>query len=54
LNVENYFEMQTGTTEELLAGEGIIGWSERFRFREGEIPQFVIDRLFEKLDGNLD
>jgi len=49
LNVEVYFEMQTGTYEELLAGEGLIGWSERFRFREGEIPQFVIDRLFEQL-----
>ncbi|MBQ7864686.1 MAG: hypothetical protein IJ353_09500 [Lachnospiraceae bacterium] len=49
LNVEAYFEMQTGTYEELLAGEGLIGWSERFRFREGEIPQFVIDRLFEQL-----
>ena len=49
LNVEVYFEMQTGTYEELLAGEGLIGWSERFRFREGEIPQFVIDRLFAQL-----
>ena len=49
LNVEVNFEMQTGTYEELLAGEGLIGWSERFRFREGEIPQFVIDRLFEQL-----
>jgi len=45
--------MQTGTYEELLAGEGFIGWSERFRFREGEIPQFVIDRLMNELEGNI-
>ncbi len=52
LNAEVYFEMQTGTMEELLAGEGIIGWSERFRFLEDEIPQFVIDRLFDAMGAS--
>ena len=49
LNVEVYFEVQTGTYEELLAGEGLIGWGENFRFREGDIPPFVIDRILEQL-----
>jgi len=43
--------MQTGTMEDLLAGEGLIGWTERFRFEEGNIPQIVIDRLLDKLSG---
>ena len=46
LNVEAYFEMGTGIAYE----NGIVGWSDRFRFIEGEIPQFVIDRLFAELD----
>ena len=53
LSAEVYFEMQTGTMEDLLAGEGLIGWTERFRFEEGNIPQFVIDRLLSKLSGEM-
>lgn len=52
LNAEVYFEMGNRTYNELLAGENLIGWSDRFRFVEGEIPQFVIDRLFEELSEN--
>jgi len=51
LSTDVYFEMQTGTMEDLLAGEGLIGWTERFRFEEGNIPQIVIDRLLDKLSG---
>lgn len=51
LNTEVHFEMGTRTYNELLADENIIGWSERYRFLEGKIPQFVIDRLFEALDA---
>ncbi len=49
LNAEVYFEIGTLSYEELLAGEELYGWTERFRFFEGEIPQLVIDRLFEQL-----
>lgn len=44
-----YFEMGTGAAYE----EGIIGWSERFRFKAGQVPQFVIDRILEKLEANV-
>ena len=45
LNVDVYFEMGTGNAYE----EGLIGWSERFRFLDGSIPQFVIDRILEEM-----
>jgi hypothetical protein len=48
LNPEVYFE-NPPTNPEALYWDGIIGWTERFRFVEGEIPQFVFDRLFEEL-----
>ena len=44
-----YFEMGTGAAYE----EGIIGWTERFRFKAGQVPQFVIDRMLEKLQENV-
>jgi len=47
LDAEVYFEMNTGEAYE----NGIYGWTERFCFTEGDIPQFVIDRIFEKLGG---
>ena len=45
LSAEVYFELGAETVEE----NGLIGWTERFRFREGSIPQFVIDRLLEEM-----
>ena len=45
LNAEVYFELGAETVEE----NGLIGWTERFRFREGSVPQFVIDRLLEEM-----
>ena len=54
LNAVIYFEIQTGTTEDLLADEGLIGWSEQFRFLEGEIPSFVIDRIFETMGESVE
>jgi len=44
-----YFEMGTGAAYE----EGIIGWTERYRFKAGQVPQFVIDRVLEKLQENI-
>jgi len=44
-----YFEMGTGAAYE----EGIIGWTERYRFKAGQVPQFVIDRILEKLEENV-
>jgi len=49
LNVEVSFEMGTGLAYE----EGLIGWTERFRFREGRIPQFVIDRILEEMGAGM-
>lgn len=43
-----FFEMGTGVAYD----NGIIGWSERFRFVEGGVPQFVIDRIFEELGAS--
>ena len=43
VNVEVYFEIN--------AVEGVYGWTEQFRFAEGEIPQFVIDRLLQEFKG---
>ena len=48
LNPEVYFENYP-TNPEALYWYGVIGWTERYRFIEGEIPQFVFDRLFEEL-----
>ena len=48
LNAEVYFE-NTPANPEALYWDGLIGWSERYRFLEGEIPPFVIERLFEEL-----
>ncbi len=31
---------------------GLLNWSERFRFMDGKVPQFVIDRVFEELGEN--
>ena len=54
LNAEVYFEMGTLSHEELLAGEELIGWTERFRFADGKVPQLVIDRILEELSGNVE
>ena len=48
LTPEVYFE-NPPTNPEALYWDGVIGWTERYRFIEGEIPQFVFDRLFEEL-----
>ena len=48
LNPQVYFEMGTGVAYE----EGLIGWTESFRFRTGSVPQFVIDRILEELSAN--
>jgi len=45
LNAEVYFELGEETAE---AG-GLIGWTERFRFLDGSVPQFVIDRLLTEM-----
>ncbi len=45
LNPEVYFELGSGIAYE----NGIVGWSERFRFLEGQVPQVVYDRLYEEL-----
>lgn len=40
-----FFEVGTGAAYE----EGLVSWSERFRFAENKVPQFVIDRILEEL-----
>ena len=48
LNAEVYFEVDT---EE--ATDGLVGWTEAFRFKEDEVPQFVIDRILEELEAGI-
>ena len=45
LDAEVSFKMSTGAEE-----YGLVGWTERFRFLEDSVPQFVIDRIFEELE----
>ncbi len=48
LNAEVYFELGAETVED----GGLIGWSERYRFLNGSVPQFVIDRLLGELGAD--
>lgn len=48
LSADVYFEMGKGMDYE----DGLVGWTERFRFRKDNIPQFVIDRILSELDAN--
>ena len=49
LDAEVHFEMGKGVAYE----EGLIGWTERFRFLDGSVPQFVIDRVLEEMEANI-
>ena len=45
-NAEVYFKVDNAE-----AANGLIGWTDTFRFAEDGVPQFVIDRIFEKLEA---
>ena len=47
LNPQVHFEMGTGVAYE----EGLIGWTESFRFRADSVPQFVMERILEELSA---
>jgi len=49
LMVDVYFEVGNGAAYE----EGLIGWSEAFRFETGMIPQFVLERMLEEMEANI-
>ncbi|MBP3610261.1 MAG: hypothetical protein J6J42_08000 [Lachnospiraceae bacterium] len=45
-NAEVYFEVDSAE-----AVNGLIGWTDTFRFTKDGVPQFVIDRIFEELEA---
>lgn len=49
LMVDVHFEMGTGAAYE----DGLIGWSEAYRFKVDEIPQFVLERMIAKMEANI-
>ena len=44
LMADVWFQVEEGIGE-----EGLVGWSEMFRFKKDEVPQFVLDRIEEEL-----
>jgi len=44
VNMRAWFQVEEGIGE-----EGLVGWSEMFRFKKDEVPQFVLDRIEEEL-----
>ena len=44
---EVYFEASAGSAYT----EGLLGWTEQYRFTADNVPQFVIDRMFEEMSA---
>ena len=49
-SAEVYFEASAGPAYT----EGLLGWTENYRFVEDNIPQFVIDRAFEEMNATVE